>query len=364
LNIRNRIIEQRLVTPDEVAPNPRNWRTHPQSQRDALRGILGQVGIAAPVIAYYSERAGNRLMLIDGHERMTVGVPFPCAILDVDDAEADTLLATFDPITAMATANNEALDALLRDVTTDSPALTQMLAELAEDAGLYADTPTITEDDVPEPPVDPITKPGDLWILGEHRLLCGDSTKAENVERLMAGAKADCMVTDPPYGIGIASNPVRQKHAKADWDEKPIEPRAFVETVSRSIVWGGNYFDLPPAKGFFVWDKKQPENLTLAMCEMAWTNVDTPAKMFRLAVTSYDKEHPTQKPVALLAWCLSYTSGDVFDPFLGSGTTLIAAEQLGRKCYGMEISPAYCDVIVNRWETLTGKKAVRVPLEG
>ena len=95
------------------------------------------------------------------------------------------------------------------------------------------------------------------------------------------------------------------------------------------------------------------------MCEMAWTNIDTPAKMYRESVTSYEKQHPTQKPVGLMAWCLSYMSGVVFDPFLGSGTTLIAAEQLGRKCYGMEISPAYCDVIVKRWENLTGKKATR-----
>ena len=160
MNIRNRIIEQRLVTPDEVAPNPRNWRMHPQAQRDALRGILGQVGIAAPVIAYYSARAGNRLMLIDGHERMTIGVPFPCAILDVDDAEADTLLATFDPITAMATANNEALDALLRDVTTDSPALTQMLADLAEEAGLY-------ENDTIDDPLSSAVAPSQWMVMVE-----------------------------------------------------------------------------------------------------------------------------------------------------------------------------------------------------
>jgi site-specific DNA-methyltransferase (adenine-specific)/modification methylase len=358
MKIRDRISELRRVPASELRPNPKNWRTHPKAQADALKGVLAEVGIADAVLA--RELEDGTLMLLDGHLRVeTMGDQIlPVLVLDVNEAEGDKVLATLDPLAAMAESDAAKLDAILREVDTGSPELQQMLSDLAEDAGLYQDgDKEIVEDEVPEPPVDPITKPGDLWILGEHRLLCGDSTKAEDVERLMAGAKANCMVTDPPYGIGIASNPVRQKHAKADWDAKPVEPRAFVESVSQSIVWGGNYFDLPPAKGFFVWDKKQPEDLTLAMCEMAWTNVDTPAKMFRLSVTSYDKEHPTQKPVGLIAWCLSYAGGDVFDPFLGSGTTLIAAEQLGRKCYGMEISPQYCDVIVKRWETLTGKKA-------
>jgi len=230
-----------------------------------------------------------------------------------------------------------------------------------EMAELLAETNQLNgdPDEVPETPEDPITQPGDLWILGEHRLLCGDSTKTGDVERLMGGAKADCLLTDPPYGIGIAANPVRQMHKPSDWDAKPIQPISFVGMTKCSVIWGGNYFDLPTGKGFFVWDKKQPEDFTLAMCEMAWTNIDTPAKMFRHSVTSFPKNHPTQKPVELMIWCLSYMEGSIFDPFLGSGTTLIAAEQLGRRCFGMEISPAYCDVIVKRWETLTGKKATR-----
>lgn len=151
MNIRNRIVEFRTVAPDEVAPNARNWRTHPQAQRDALRGVLADVGIAAPVLAYHSARADGALVLIDGHERMTVGVPFPCAILDVSDEEADKLLATFDPLTAMAETDTAALDALLRDVSTDSPAVAQMLAELAESAGM------VVADE--GEPVDP----ADLW---------------------------------------------------------------------------------------------------------------------------------------------------------------------------------------------------------
>lgn len=136
MQIRNRIMEQRLVHPDEVAPNPRNWRVHPQHQRDALRGVLAEVGIVAPVIAYHSERAGGRLMLVDGHERMTVGVPFPCVILDVSDTEADKLLATFDPIANLATANVKALEELVASFELDSPAVADMLDALLQQPGV------------------------------------------------------------------------------------------------------------------------------------------------------------------------------------------------------------------------------------
>lgn len=157
MQIRNRIMEQRLVHPDEVAFNPRNWRVHPQHQRDALRGVLAEVGIVAPVIAYHSERAGGRLMLVDGHERMTVGVPFPCVILDVDDAEADKLLATFDPITSLATANAKALEELVGSFELDSQAIAEMLESLIKDAEVFkpnlapeAATALVDEDDMAE----------------------------------------------------------------------------------------------------------------------------------------------------------------------------------------------------------------------
>lgn len=127
MQIRNRIKELRMVTPDEVRPNAKNWRTHPQAQRDALRGVLAQVGIAAPVIAYETPEG---LTLIDGHERMTVGVAFPCVVLDVDEQEADTLLATFDPIGAMAETNHEKLETLLRSTTLESPALIAMVNDM------------------------------------------------------------------------------------------------------------------------------------------------------------------------------------------------------------------------------------------
>ena len=219
-------------------------------------------------------------------------------------------------------------------------------------------------DDVPEAPEDPITKPGDLWILGNHRLLCGDSTNIQHVERLMDGDKAGLLLTDPPYGIGISANPVRQKHQKKDWDAQPIDDQTlsfFNSIATASIIWGGNYFGLPPAQCFYVWDKKQPEDFSLAMCELAWTNIPGPAKIFRLSVTSYKKDHPTQKPVELLEWCLAKAEGFVLDPFGGSGSTLIACEKASRHSRLMELDPAYCDVIVKRWEDFTGNTAVCHP---
>jgi DNA modification methylase len=234
-------------------------------------------------------------------------------------------------------------------------------------------------DEVPEPPAEPITKAGDLWLLGEHRVLCGDSTKAEDVARLMGGEKADACVTDPPYGIGVDSVMHKQSgtqygtaaapkrnYAATEWDKLP--PQSAIDNAAafpQAIIFGGNYFNLPPARCWLVWDKEN-DATAFADCELAWTNLDQPVRIKRHmwnGMIRKDKEersiHPTQKPAGVMSWCVGMTDGIVYDPFLGSGTTLIAAEQLGRKCYGMEISPAYCDVIVKRWEQFTGKQATR-----
>ena len=115
-------------------------------------------------------------------------------------------------------------------------------------------------------------------------------------------APADAVLTDPPYGIGIAANPVRQRHKKMDWDDAPPDADliALVRAAAPlSIIWGGNYFDLPPSQCFLIWDKVQPEQFSLAMCEKAWTNMAKPAKMFKRHVVSFEKHHPSQKPIEL-----------------------------------------------------------------
>lgn len=165
--------------------------------------------------------------------------------------------------------------------------------------------------------------------------------------------KFDLLLTDPPYGIGIAANPVRQKHAKLDWDSDVPDAQllsALIALCDRAIIWGGNYFGLPAHQRFLAWDKIQPEDFSLAMLEQAWTNIGGPAKMFRKSVLSYPKTHPTEKPVELLTWCLGFApdAQTVLDPFAGSGTTGRACKDLGRKCVMIEREERYCEIAARR----------------
>ncbi|MGE4135587.1 MAG: DNA methyltransferase [Pirellulales bacterium] len=202
MKLRDRIKELRRVKASEILPNPANWRTHPKAQQDAMRGILAEVGIADALLVRETP-AG--LQLIDGHLRADVSPDseWPVLVLDVDDKEAAKLLATFDPLSAMAETDPEKLKELLRQIDVDSEALQQMLAELADEAGLQDDGVEIIEDEVPAPPDEATTQPGDLWILGDHRLLCGDSSKPEDVDRLLDGAAIHLVNTDPPYNVKV-----------------------------------------------------------------------------------------------------------------------------------------------------------------
>jgi DNA modification methylase len=412
MKIRDRIRELRRVPASDLRPNPKNWRTHPEAQANALRGLLSEVGMADAVLA--RELEDGSLMLIDGHLRAeTIGEEeVPVLVLDVNEAEADKILATLDPLAAMAEADAAKLDAILREVDTGSPDVQQLLADLAEEAGLYQDdAKEIVEDEVPEPPVDPITKPGDLWLLGEHRLLCGDSTKAEDVERLMAGAKADLCFTSPPYGAANVAK-LRDHYipgaAKREsfYDQHEDDPDSWPDLmagwfaafrpVSECVIcnvqmladnkramirWLADRAD--DLVDVIVWDKinaapqMQANVLSNAFefCFVFGGNASravpfadfhgTLSNVLRLDPRGKNDQadkHRAVFPLELPAWfmqSLCREAKTVADPFCGTGTTLIAAEQLGRKCYGMEISPQYCDVIVKRWETLTGKKATR-----
>ena len=163
----------------------------------------------------------------------------------------------------------------------------------------------------------------------------------------------DAVITDPPYGIGIAANPFRQKFEKTDWDDSPATEQSLRELrrVSRQqIVWGGNYFPLPPSQGFLVWDKGQAETFSSAMCEQAWMSEQRPAKLFRLFATSFPKQHPTQKPEPLMLWCIQQAGmpETILDPFAGSGTTGVAAKKLGRHYLLFEISEEYCRIALER----------------
>lgn len=194
---------------------------------------------------------------------------------------------------------------------------------------------------------------GRVETIGRATLYLGDCRDV-----LPTLGKVDLVCTDPPYGIGIASNPVRQAHEKLDWDA--VTPTAeliaqCIASADHAIIWGGNYFGLPPAQCFLVWDKMQPEEFSLAMCEQAWTNIKRPAKLFRKSVLSYEKHHPTQKPVALMEWCLRWAEAEtVLDPFMGSGTTGVAALKLGKSFIGIEREPTYFETAVRRLREANG----------
>ena len=222
--IRNRIKELRNVLASSLKPNPKNWRTHPQAQSQAMRGILAEIGYADSLIA--RELPDGSLMLIDGHLRAetTPDEMVPVQIVDLTEAEADKLLLSLDPLAAMAESNAAAMQQLCDDAETNNAALQAMWDEMQ--ANVEQSPVEIVEDEVPEPPVDPITQAGNLWLLGEHRLLCGDSTKAEDVARLMSGGKADLWLTDPPYGVAYESAGRRGKdnqHEKIENDSRPLD---------------------------------------------------------------------------------------------------------------------------------------------
>jgi len=193
-----------------------------------------------------------------------------------------------------------------------------------------------------------------------HRLMCGDSTDAGDVGRLMGGEKAGAILTDPPYGLNVtkkASIAPNLDYGNQDWDvSAPTGEQllAILAAGKEAIIWGGNCMQLPVSPCWLVWDKKT-DGLGFSEFELAWTTLRAVPRIFRQRPQNMDggKVHPTQKPLALMVWCLDFVpdAASIFDSFLGSGTTLVACEQTGRIGYGMEICEKYCAVTLER---LTG----------
>jgi DNA modification methylase len=189
--------------------------------------------------------------------------------------------------------------------------------------------------------------------IGNATLYLGDCA-----EILPTLGQFDAVVTDPPYGIGITrSNRLSKSRGFEDtgWDNKPPSKQLIDFVVSKgnqAILWGGNYFDLPPTRCFLAWDK-QNEGRDFADLEMAWTNLDKVARIFRKRPMNMDfgKEHPTQKPVALMQWCIDKVDGiTILDPFMGSGSTGVACAKMGKTFVGIEKDPNYFDIACKRIE--------------
>lgn len=193
--------------------------------------------------------------------------------------------------------------------------------------------------------------------IGDATLILGDCR-----EVLPTLGKVDAVVTDPPYGIarvwkgGFSSrhgwgNAEAQAGLRNAWDDEgpDADTLARLSSARTSIIWGGNYFDLPPSRGWLVWNKPE-RGFTLAEAELAWTNIDTVVRVFDGNRSDVGREHPTQKPLALMQWCIGKTKGVVLDPFMGSGTTGVACIKLGRKFIGIEIEERYFDIACRRIE--------------
>lgn len=205
---------------------------------------------------------------------------------------------------------------------------------------------------------------GDVWQLGKHRLICGDSTDLEQVERLLGGVKIDLLMTDPPYGINADKMTLgtgnKQFH-RGEWDNSRPTITPYLQLAKYSCIWGGNYFtdELPISNDWLCWNKNN-SGLSFSEFELAWTNFQRNCRLMSHHWAGEVKLHPTMKPLEVIKWALQQPKEEcntVLDVFGGSGTTMIACEELGKQCYTIELDPIYCDVIIERWEKLTGLKA-------
>ena len=245
-----------------------------------------------------------------------------------------------------------------------------------------------TDDDaVPDKPKKPKSKLGEIYQLGNHRLMCGDATKEEDVNKLINNNNIDLLYTDPPYGINIKGDRTARntglapnhkfKDFKDDSIDYAITAIKIINNlkIPRQVWWGANYYChfLPLSNNWFVWDKRVDDKMkdTQSDCEMAWVKSKwSSIRIFRHLWKGFNKDsernqqkvHPTQKPVALAKWSFDYFRDvkSVLDLFGGSGSTLIACEKTNRICCMMELDTHYCDVIIKRWEDYTGKSSKKI----
>jgi site-specific DNA-methyltransferase (adenine-specific) len=359
--------------------DPANVRRHGEKNLDAIKASLSRFGQQKPIVvdADGIVRAGNGTLMA----AKALGWPEVTIVRTALKGAEATAYAIADNRTAeLAEWDDDALAQTLAALQIEDEELAKVTGFDDADIDAMLAPDEVTEDEVPEPPVDPITKPGDLWLLGEHRLLCGDSTKAHDVARLMHKQTADATISDPPYGLGYeyATHDDSDNNANASlvasafalgssfivWTPGQQNLARDINRFGKSkvLIWFKKFAAMGNGLGgASVWEpilvvgKPPKRELKTDVIECMTERLEVDGKPLRSL-------HTCPKPVALYAGLIeSFTElGQlIHEPFCGSGTTLIAAEQLGRKCYGMEISPAYCDVIVKRWETLTGKKATR-----
>jgi DNA modification methylase len=350
-----------------------NPRQLTKDQHQHLKDSIQRFGLVDPILV--NKHKDRKDIIIGGHQRVRVAKDLdidkvPCIELSLPYEKERELNVRLNKNTGEWDMDNLAnffdMEELI-DWGFDEDEL--ILPEEEPIAGLTDD------DDVPEVE-ESICKAGDLWLLGDHRLLCGDATKKEDVEVLMDGNKADMVFTDPPYGMNLDTDYSKMgktttKYKEVEGDSEKFDASFIFQIASDSYyLWGADYYmdTIPKYKNgnLMVWAKahKEDENAVFGSSfEICYTYPKCKKEIWfvkRIAqLKEHIKAHPTQKPVELTEIAINKRKPNkVLDLFLGSGSTLIACEKTGRKCYGMEIDPHYCDVIVKRWEQFTGKVAI------
>ncbi len=383
---------------ERLLPYAANARTHPDEQVAQIAGSIAEFGFNVPCLV------DERGVLIAGHGRILGAKRLGLQQVPVirlghlSDAQARAFRLADNRIALNAGWDEELLSAELERLKEDGADLN--LLGFAEDEldrlldALDAGGASEEEDDVPERPTQAVTRPGDLWLLGAHRLLCGDATVAADVQRLLGDARPHLMVTDPPYGVeydpnwrvesGVSSTARPGKvnnDDRADWREawslfpgevayvwhSGIHARTVAESldacgflIRAQIVWAKPRLVL--SRGDYHWQHEPCFYAVRKGASGHWQGARDQTTLWTIATGKNDEatEHGTQKPVECMRRPLVNNSakGDlVYEPFAGSGSTLIAAESVGRVCFAIEIDPRYCDVIIERWQRHTGKAA-------
>ena len=366
-------IEQRPI--EALIPYINNSRKHSDEQVAQIAASIKEFGWTNPILVDGTNG------IIAGHGRLLAArklgmdkVP-TIELAHLSDTQKKALIIADNKLALNADWDTELLLIELNELISDDFALDILGFDKDElDALLNVIEPNAgltDEDAVPNVPEEPKTKLGDIYILGNHRLMCGDSTMLHDVEKLMIGVYPDLIHTDPPYGMNAVS---KSSVLKANYgtdimgDDNPDVAKDAFNLIyglypdAKQIWWGANYYCsvLPDSECWLVWDKNNGQS-DQTDCELAWANFRSVVRQFTQASEKTNRVHPTQKPVSLMEWIIkrfNLSSKTIADFFGGSGSTLIAAEKNGLQAFIMEFDPKFCDVIVKRWEDFTGKQAV------
>lgn len=378
--------------------NPINPNKHQQSQLKQLAEIMEYQGVRHPIVI--SNLSG---LITKGHGRLQSAImngwlEFPVEYQDYDDADMEYYDLVADNAIAMqAEIDLAAVNLQVPNLGPGADLRMLGLKDFAIDAAdKYADKDA---DEVPEVK-ESFVKLGDLWQLGSHRLLCGDSTDKSQVERLMNGERADMVYTDPPYGMNLDTN-YRSMHnsdTTKNWkpvhgDDQAFDPAHLLYLCDDIFLFGADYYcqKLPVGGSWIVWDKRSSDRTDITASvegldrvrgshfELCWSRLPHARAMARIVWSGGFGEgkleersgrnnspvrfHPTQRPIGLALWFFDRWGKDktnIVDLYLGSGSTLIACEKTNRRCFGMEIDPYYCSVIIERWQKFTGLTAIKL----